>query len=781
MKRLLVRLALYGVCFVISMSCIPSHAAAQQLTFTSPTLVMQFASPEDGMGLMQLHESTFGAHFLADLPKDAQPLIWKLELTNDVHKEEAFFTVDNNSPAVRKYFSRQGKQLLLHWDGVKLPDEKGSADVTVTIADSAFHQMSEWRIGVKYHFEKAKLWRVVFPAFELGVIGDSPLNDYLLTSTSDGRAINNPLGAKGGTYVSTDITTSNEKEVIHGADFGIGAARPYGLPYPSGRMQMQFCAYYEKQNDFYYPDKKPNGALYFAAHDPKAYPKVFFFTQNNAHHSLLFELGNYPDKAETLEGNYQLPYPVILGGYRGDWFDAAALYRQWSLTAPWVKKGPLAKRSDIPQWLLDINAVHRGDVHAADNNLNLTWAETYRKVLSGGMMDQWYEWSAKEKSKGYQQFAFPPDSIAPEGFAEIVKKMQDQQIYAFPYLNTGLWSTDDANFDLVKKDVIIAADGKSHPMENSKTGRATETINVFSKSYEDYLAKVAREVVQKYHVKGLYLDQGGAVHFGGNWGLSGDFNPNSPYPHGVTLALVQAEQRRFAAIAKSAHSVDPEVVLTGESVAEPFIDTFANRLIHFEIWPGYVPIFETVYHDYTTSYGRTVLLKPKNPGDPMPAFQIGWQLTIGVQIGRLWTGLNLDDPVTRKYADYLARATQVKTQLPQYINYGQMLRPPTPQNPVPLVYTQEFSRMNHVSSLPALLSSVWKAEDGSCLLLVTNVSGAPQQNTLTISSKNLQMQKPPSQITPVFPAKGAMISVKGEEIIVPVDVKPLGIQAYLIR
>jgi hypothetical protein len=344
-----------------------------------------------------------------------------------------------------------------------------------------------------------------------------------------------------------------------------------------------------------------------------------------------------------------------------------------------------------------------------------------------------------------------------------------------------LWSTDDANFDLVKDDVIIAPDGKSHPIENSKTGRKSETINVFSKPYEEYLAKVAKEVVRKYGVKGLYLDQGGAVRFGGNWGLSGDFNPKSNYPHGVTLALVKAEQHRFAAIAKAAHEVDPEVVLTGESVAEPFIDTFANRLIHFEVWPGFVPLFESVYHDYTTSYGRSIFLKPKNPGDPMSAFQIGWQLTIGAQMGRLWSGLKLDDPVTRKYADYLARATQVKTAFPQYINYGQMLRPPVPQNPVPLVYTHEFSRMNRVSSLPALLSSVWKAQDGSCLLLVTNVSDAPQQNTLMISPKNLQMQKALSKVTPVFPSKGQAISVKGNEINVPVDLKPLEIRAYLIQ
>jgi hypothetical protein len=46
---------------------------------------------------------------------------------------------------------------------------------------------------VKYNFARAKLWRVVFPAFEMGAIGNSPQSDYWLTSTTDGRAIPNPI------------------------------------------------------------------------------------------------------------------------------------------------------------------------------------------------------------------------------------------------------------------------------------------------------------------------------------------------------------------------------------------------------------------------------------------------------------------------------------------------------------------------------------------------------------------------------------------------------------
>ena len=51
----------------------------------------------------------------------------------------------------------------------------------------------------------------------------------------------------------------------------------------------------------------------------------------------------------TLE---DLDYEVAVGGFSGDWEDAAALYREWALGQPWASR-PLADRDDVPAWLLD--------------------------------------------------------------------------------------------------------------------------------------------------------------------------------------------------------------------------------------------------------------------------------------------------------------------------------------------------------------------------------------------------------------------------------------------
>jgi len=57
-------------------------------------------------------------------------------------------------------------------------------------------------------------------------------------------------------------------------------------------------------------------------------------------------VGDWPD-----EGERELEYAVRLRLFRGDWYDVADLYREWTLKQWWAT--PLARRDDVPNWLLD--------------------------------------------------------------------------------------------------------------------------------------------------------------------------------------------------------------------------------------------------------------------------------------------------------------------------------------------------------------------------------------------------------------------------------------------
>ncbi len=58
-------------------------------------------------------------------------------------------------------------------------------------------------------------------------------------------------------------------------------------------------------------------------------------------------VGDWPS-----HGSRALGYHVVLRTFKGDWYDAAELYRQWSLQQAWAR-APLHKRPTVPRWLLD--------------------------------------------------------------------------------------------------------------------------------------------------------------------------------------------------------------------------------------------------------------------------------------------------------------------------------------------------------------------------------------------------------------------------------------------
>ena len=86
------------------------------------------------------------------------------------------------------------------------------------------------------------------------------------------------------------------------------------------------------------------------AHDPKANHKVYLVNANDD--AVSYTCENWPGQAEKGGGEYKLPYEAAVGVVNGGWYEAAQLYREWALTAPWSKAGKISERP-IPQWLKD--------------------------------------------------------------------------------------------------------------------------------------------------------------------------------------------------------------------------------------------------------------------------------------------------------------------------------------------------------------------------------------------------------------------------------------------
>ena len=106
--------------------------------------------------------------------------------------------------------------------------------------------------------------------------------------------------------------------------------------YP-GLTFAQFLAYY---ND--------RGGIYVACEDTTGSIKLIKPVHCGKGIRLgLAHVGDWPTN-----GTRELGYDVVVRTFTGDWYDAAELYRQWSLQQPWART-PLHKRTDIPGWLAD--------------------------------------------------------------------------------------------------------------------------------------------------------------------------------------------------------------------------------------------------------------------------------------------------------------------------------------------------------------------------------------------------------------------------------------------
>ena len=107
-------------------------------------------------------------------------------------------------------------------------------------------------------------------------------------------------------------------------------------PHYPGRYFAQFLAWYRGKS-----------GVYLACEDTAGNVKMLGTVRREPGLRLgVAHVGDWPAGGErTLE------YEVVLSSFTGDWYDAADLYRDWSLRQAWAL--PLTDRRDVPQWLLD--------------------------------------------------------------------------------------------------------------------------------------------------------------------------------------------------------------------------------------------------------------------------------------------------------------------------------------------------------------------------------------------------------------------------------------------
>ena len=138
---------------------------------------------------------------------------------------------------------------------------------------------------------------------------------------------------------------------------------------PAG-VSMQFMALYSAED-----------GLYFATHDKDCNFKDFeyFFEKDD---TVRFECRHFVGGCK----DYDMPYPVVIREFKGDWQDAADIYRNWLYSSGMDLPKKVYERTDIPKWIYDspvlmIYPVRGGTDKDCDKDMSENCYYPYSNIL----------------------------------------------------------------------------------------------------------------------------------------------------------------------------------------------------------------------------------------------------------------------------------------------------------------------------------------------------------------------------------------------------------------
>ena len=178
-----------------------------------------------------------------------------------------------------------------------------------------------------------------------------------------------------------------------------------------------------------------------AAHDPVASFKRYRVDARGEQQALgrAGSSGPRPMQA-SLATMWRCRGEVVVEAFRGDWFDAAQIYRAWAeQNAQWWPQREEWARTDTPKWMREVCIWGRpyGSFEQA-----VPPTKRFAEYMAGlPMAVHWYSWHEIPFDNNYPHY-FP----AKPGFAEGVKAMQEAGVRVMPYINGRLWDMDTEDF-----------------------------------------------------------------------------------------------------------------------------------------------------------------------------------------------------------------------------------------------------------------------------------------------------------------------------------------------
>lgn len=492
----------------------------------------------------------------------------------------------------------------------------------------------------------------------------------------------------------------------------------YHGDYPGGWCAMQFVA-------AYCTGDKPTG-LYVGFHDPFGSTKYIDIKSAPANRQLHLKFEVPAPNLNSPGNSFSPDGRVVWQLLRGDWFDAATIYREWASHEAkwWPTLGPDG-RSDTPMWMRQLNVwVMTG---GAPNDC-LPAVKTFRGLIGVPVGFHWYNWHQIPFDNDYPHY-FPtkPD------FASAVAELQQAEVFVMPYINGRLWDSHDrGSEDFEFSSVALPATTKmdnGQPFLESYGSKETngEPVRLAvmcptTKLWQDKVHEIVLNLLKQQGTRAVYIDQIAAAPPT----LCTDKSHNHPAGGGHWW-----NEGYWTMLDRIRSTMPPNSTLTTECNGEPFIRWMDGYLTWHWQHDGQVPVFPAVYGGTIQMFGRAY--RGGSTKDLALRMKAAQQLVFGEQIG--W--FDPSQASEPQNLAFLKKTISTRAVFQRYFYAGQMDRPPKLEGQMPKLRADWQWSGEWWVTTDAVLTGAWRIPaEKRAVLLFANPGDQPVTATLRIKPGN---------------------------------------------
>ena len=538
----------------------------------------------------------------------------------------------------------------------------------------------------------------------------------------------------------------NEGLLVDDADLRPGSWFQYVTPeYPGVGLCGMFPAVVETQFMAYYDDVS---GLYFAAEDASRSYKGCDFYPIGDGVKLQFRL--YPGVENDVK-SFAFDFAMVMDFFDGDWHDAADLYRTWFENNLPEGLAPVEKTDNLPEWYFDspvivtypVQGIHDMDVPEPNRLFPyenaLPFLDGISKETNSRVMSLLMHWEGT--APWAPPYVWPPLG-GEEMLADYCKKLHERNFLLGVYCSgAGFTVHSNLNDYNCEKQIeeenlmqyMCAPDDGSEIRSNICQGqRKSYDMCVSQKFTKDILVKEAEKMVScgLDYIQILDQNHGGTLY--------ACYSDKHGHPAVPGKWMVDSMKDILSSIKEA---VGDNVLLGCESAAAesyiPYLKLSDNRfnLCYLIGYP--IPVYGYIYHKYLHNFSGNsvcsldIIDVSKSPDCHLMrvaySFLAGDLMTLVInQDGEVvWSWGERDFsvlPEREPLMDFIKTATAYRRGCAKkYLVTGEMIKPYSVECEKVKMYKKQYE--GYYTEIPAVLTTAWRANDGSVAQFLANYTG----------------------------------------------------------